>query len=251
MPVVPLVHFDVIETDIPTSGITGQFAGSPDMWFDILKNLNINSLLFEKTLIDGVRNEMAAVFEGFTSHFGPVSAIKVLQDELPEDAILTADVGSHLHLFGQFWKTTGAGKTIITNGWSGMGFGIPAALAAQMNNRKATVVCITGDGGFLMMAGEMLTARRYNLPVIVVVLSDGELNLIKLKQSWKDLSPYGTQLYQGDLFGTDIFFGIRVLTADSQESMKRAVNEALFLNEPVIINAVIDPDDYKWLVVRR
>jgi thiamine pyrophosphate-dependent acetolactate synthase large subunit-like protein len=42
-----------------------------------------------------------------------------------------------------------------------------------------------------------------------------------------------------------------VLTADSQDGMKRAVDEALFLNEPVIINTVIDPDDYKWLVVRR
>ena len=82
-------------------------------------------------------------------------------------------------------------------------------------------------------------------------LSDGELNLIKLKQSWKDLPPYGTQLYQGDLFGADIFFGIRVLTVDSQEDMKRAVNEALFLNEPVIINAIIDPEDYKWLIVKR
>ena len=73
-----------------------------------------------------------------------------------------------------------------------MGFGIPAALAAQINNPAATVVCLTGDGGFLMMAGEMVTAKRYNLPVIVVVFSDGELNLIKTKQSWKNIPPYGT-----------------------------------------------------------
>jgi thiamine pyrophosphate-dependent acetolactate synthase large subunit-like protein len=80
-----------------------------------------------------------------------------------------------------------------------------------------------------MMAGEMITARRYNLQVIVVVLSDGELNLIKLKQSWKDQAPYGTILYQGDLFGADRFFGIRVLTADSNETMITAVNEALII----------------------
>lgn len=251
MPDVPLVHFDVVETDMPSTGIIVQFAGSPEMWFYILKNLNTGSLLFDKTLIEGIRNEMASVFDGFTNHFGPVSALNILQNKLPVDSILTVDVGSHLHLFGQFWKTNSAGRTIITNGWSGMGFGIPAALAAKLISKDVTVVCITGDGGFLMMAGEMITARRYNLPIIVVVLSDGELNLIKLKQYWKDLPSYGTQLYQGDLFGTDVFFGIRVLTADSQDGMKRAVDEALFLNEPVIINAVIDPDDYKWLVVRR
>jgi len=102
-----------------------------------------------------------------------------------------------------------------------------------------------------MMAGEMVTMKRYNLPVIVVVFSDGELNLIKVKQSWKDLPPYGTLLYQSDLFDADIFLGIKVLRADSIKEMKKATIDALSLNEPVIINAVIDPDDYKWLIVKR
>jgi thiamine pyrophosphate-dependent acetolactate synthase large subunit-like protein len=132
-----------------------------------------------------------------------------------------------------------------------MGFGIPAALAAQIVHPYATVACITGDGGFLMMAGELITARRYNLPIIVIVFSDGELNLIKVKQGWKNIAPYGTLLYQGDLFGSDMFLGLRVLQADSHDSMRRAVIEALSVNEPVIINAVIDPEDYKWLIVKR
>jgi acetolactate synthase-1/2/3 large subunit len=132
-----------------------------------------------------------------------------------------------------------------------MGFGVPAALAAKIICPGSTVVCVTGDGGFLMTAGEILTARRYNLQVITVVFSDGELNLIKLKQSWQDLSPYGTNLYSGDLFDSASFFGVGVLNADSEESMRIALNEALSLNKPVIINARIDPDDYKWLVVRK
>jgi thiamine pyrophosphate-dependent acetolactate synthase large subunit-like protein len=132
-----------------------------------------------------------------------------------------------------------------------MGFGIPAAIAAQLNRPDSTVVCITGDGGFLMAAGEIMTARRYNLPVIIVVLSDGELNLIKLKQSWKDLPTYGTLLYSGDLFNSDVFLGIKVLTADSEEKMRKSINIALSLDEPVIINTVIDPEEYKWLIVKQ
>jgi acetolactate synthase-1/2/3 large subunit len=251
MPDVPLIHFDTQNTDMPDRDNIEQFSGSPDQWFEILKYLNVSSLIFEKTLIKGIREEMASVFNGFTNHFGPAAALKILQDELPEEVIMTADVGSHLHLIGQFWQTHGKGKTIITNGWSGMGFGIPAALAAQMHKSEATVVCITGDGGFLMMAGEMVTARRYNLPVVVVVFSDGELNLIKVKQSWKNIPPYGTSLYQGDLFESGRFFGIKVLNADTHDKMRRSVIEALSLNEPVIINAIIDPEDYKWLIVRR
>jgi acetolactate synthase-1/2/3 large subunit len=251
MPDVPLLHFDTQEVDMPSNISVVQYAGPPDEWFYLLKNLNAGSLIFEQRIIRSVRDEMESVFNGFTNHFGPAAALKILQDELPEDVILTCDVGSHLHLIGQFWKTRGKGRVIMTNGWSGMGFGIPSALAAQLNDKDATVVCITGDGGFLMMAGEMVTARRYNLPVIVVVFSDGELNLIKVKQSWKDIPPYGTLLYHGELFGTDSFLGIRVLTADSHQKMTAAVIEALSVNEPVIINAVIDPEDYKWLIVRR
>jgi acetolactate synthase-1/2/3 large subunit len=177
--------------------------------------------------------------------------LKILKDELPLDSIITADVGSHLHLIGQYWKTPSPEKLIITNGWSSMGFGIPAAIAAQLAMPSSTVVCLTGDGGFLMMAGELMTAKRYNLPIITVVFSDGELNLIKIKQSWKDIKPYGTQIYSGDLFGSDIFLGMRVLTADSEEKMIKAVNVALSLDEPVIINAVIDPEDFKWLIVKQ
>lgn len=251
LPDVTLVHFDVTETDLPRSGKVAQYTGSPEEWFSILKNLNVSSLIFERSVIKGIRDEMISVFNGFTNHFGPAAALKVLQDELPEDTTLTVDVGSHLHLIGQFWQTRGKGKVIMSNGWSGMGFGIPAAMAAQMNDPEATVVCITGDGGFLMMAGEMITAKRYNLPLIIVVFSDGELNLIKVKQSWKNITPYGTILYQGDLFGADTFLGIKVLRADSHERMRKTIIEALSVNEPVIINAIIDPEDYKWLIVKR
>jgi acetolactate synthase-1/2/3 large subunit len=251
MPDVPLIHFDTRETDMPAGRNTVEYTGPPEEWFRILRNLNTGSLIFESSVINGIHEEMMSVFDGFTNHFGPSAVLKILREELPGNTILTADVGSHLHLIGQFWESYGKGKVIMTNGWSGMGFGIPAALAALMNSRESTVVCVTGDGGFLMNAGEMITAKRYDLPVIVVVFSDGELNLIKVKQSWKNLAPYGTTLYQDDLFGADRFLGVKVLRADTHSEMRKSVIEALAENGPVIINAVIDPEEYRWLIVRR
>ncbi len=251
MPDVPLIHFDTKETDLPDRDNILRFTGMPEEWFSILNNHCSGSLVPEKAIIKGIRDEMASTFNGFSSQFGPVEALKVLREELPENSILTADVGSHLHLLGQYWETGLKGDLIMSNGWSGMGFGIPAALAACMSKPGHRVVCITGDGGFLMMAGEMVTARRYGLKVIVVVLSDGELNLIKLKQSWKEIPPYGTLLYDGDLFGSDTFLGVKVLRADSEESMSVAVRKALSMNEPVIINSIIDPAEYKYLIVKQ
>ena len=53
------------------------------------------------------------------------------------------------------------------------------------------------------------------------------------------------------LFESDTFLGIDVITADSEVSLRKAINESLNVSRPVIINARIDPDDYKWLVVRK
>lgn len=251
IPEVPLIHFDTKVTDMPAMNDIFQFTGHPDEWFSILGKMDRSSYIFNKSSVQTVHDEIVSVFNGFTEHFGAVTAFKVLQEELPVDTTMTIDVGSHLHVAGQYWKTCGKQNIIMTNGWSGMGFALPAALAVKLNDRAATVICVTGDGGFLMMAGEIVTARRYNLPIVVIVFTDGELNLIKLKQAWQNLEPYGTRLYSGDLFDSEMFFGISVLTADSEETMRNSVNEALSMNKPVIINARIDPDDYKWLVVKK
>lgn len=252
MPDVPLIHFNTIHTDLPHGEDIIQYRGYPGEWFSVLmESLNKGIILFDRSAVNGIREEMLSVFNGFTGHFGPVSVLKILQEELPSDSVITADVGSHLHLAGQFWQTGMQGTFIMTNGWSGMGFGIPAALAASLVIPSATVVTITGDGGFLMTAGELITAQRNNLRIIVVVFSDGELNLIRLKQEWSDQKPYGTTLYHGDIFGSDIFLGTKVLKADCENTMRKAVTDAISIKESVIINAVIDPDDYRWLIKKQ
>jgi acetolactate synthase-1/2/3 large subunit len=251
MPDVPLIHFDVKQTDLPSFRNVVQYTGLPGEWFSILGVLGGGHIVFNRLKVQSIRDETASVLNGFTDHFGPVTAFKVLQEELRGDVILTVDVGSHLHLAGAYWSTSGKKNMIISNGWSGMGFGLPSSLAAKLVRPRSTVVCVTGDGGFLMMAGEIITARRYNIPVIVVVFSDGELNLIKLKQSWQNNAPYATSLYSGDLFDSEMFFGVPVFTADSEDNMRTALVDSIALNKPVIINARIDPDDYRWLVVSK
>jgi acetolactate synthase-1/2/3 large subunit len=251
MPSVPLIHFGTICADLPDNKNVYQYTGPPGEWFALLEEIDVEQLKDSAAIVKGIRNEMSEAFHGFRKHFGPVSALGVLQEELPAGSVITADVGSHLHLAGQFLDLHCNHELLMTNGWSSMGFGVPAALAAALNRPEQRAVCITGDGGFLMMCGELITARRYKLPVIIVVLSDGELNLIKVKQSWKSLSPYATLLYQGELFGSDIFLGVKVLNASTEGSMRSALKQALAMQEPVIINAVIDPADYQLLITRR
>src|SRR5664280_3774411 len=80
MPEVPLLHFDTRETDMQLNFNVTQFIGPAEDWFATLKNLNKGSLIFEEVVVKGIRDEMVSVYNGFTSHFGPAAALRVLQD---------------------------------------------------------------------------------------------------------------------------------------------------------------------------
>ncbi len=255
LPHVPLVHLDTVEADVLPAGAMQVISG-PESWFKIMEPLrsspNMISLAGEAR--ENIARELKSAVKGFT----PATVLSVLHQMLPEETVVTADVGSHLHLIGQMWDVADSGRLIMTNGWSSMGFGLPAAIAAALVNRTVTapvnrtaqVVCITGDGGIMMNAGEMMTARRQGLKIIVVVLSDGELNLIRIKESWKNIKPYGTKLYAGSLFGSDTFLGAEVIHASDLKSMRTAVSRALLSDSSVIIEAAVDPAVYSDLIVK-
>ena len=99
-----------------------------------------------------------------------------------------------------------------------------------------------------MTLGELITARRLQSPVKIVVFADRELNLIKLKQSWRNAGFTGVALYDGDLFQEESVLGIKVIRADHGRMMKRAVREALEYSGQVIIEARIDPSDYAQMI---
>jgi acetolactate synthase-1/2/3 large subunit len=244
---VPLVHIDTVAADVLPEGAM-QVVVSPEHWIEILEPLHSSpsmvSLAGEAR--DNITRELKSAITGFT----PVTVLSVLQQMLPEETVVTADVGSHLHLMGQMWDVTGPGKLIMTNGWSSMGFGLPAAIAAALVNPNDPVVCVTGDGGIMMNAGEMMTARRQGLKIIVVVLADGELNLIRIKESWKNVKPYGTKLYAGTLFGSDTFLGAEVIRVSDRKGMQKAVSRALLSDRSVIIEAAVDPAVYNDLIVK-
>ena len=139
----------------------------------------------------------------------------------------------------------------MTNGWSSMGFGIPAALAAKLCQPAKKVVCITGDGGFLMMVGEMATAVRLGLAVVVVVLVDRHLQLITVKQERQGYPCYGTPLFPAAYSSPSHYFGVPVLPAGTVTEVHEAIAEGLAASGPVIVEATVDPSEYDEIILRR
>jgi acetolactate synthase-1/2/3 large subunit len=162
-----------------------------------------------------------------------------------------ADVGAHTHLIGQLWRTPAPGHLLLTNGWSSMGFGIPAALAAKLCKPEQPVVCVTGDGGFLMMVGEMATAMRLGLPIVFVVLVDRHLQLITVKQERQGFPRYGTFVHPASYTSPPHYFGVPVMTAHTVAEVHDAVAHGLKAAGPVIVEASVDPTEYDQVILRR
>ncbi|MCK4889468.1 MAG: thiamine pyrophosphate-binding protein, partial [Candidatus Aminicenantes bacterium] len=155
---------------------------------------------------------------------------------------------AHTHLIGQIWDVEDPGMMIMTNGWSSMGFGIPSAIAAKLILPDRKVVCVTGDGGFMMMAGEIITARRLGLNVVFLVFADKELSLIRVKQDNIGVANYGVKLYDGDFINEKTFFGVPVKMARNREELSSAITAGFESSGPLIIEAVIDGREYNSLI---
>jgi acetolactate synthase-1/2/3 large subunit len=129
-----------------------------------------------------------------------------------------------------------------------MGFGIPAAISAKLVQPGRPVLACVGDGGFLMMVGEINTAVRLRLPVVFVLLRDNVLSLIKVKQGRKGFQPHGVEIFGSDYRPSNTFFGAGVVPVDTEESFREALKQALQGTEPVIIDAKVDPTEYEGMI---
>jgi acetolactate synthase-1/2/3 large subunit len=171
----------------------------------------------------------------------------LLRQKLPHNGILSYDVGAHTHQIAAQWRTDEPRTALATNGWSSMGYGMPAAYAAKLVYPERPVVAIVGDGGFQMTAGELALARRLNLAVPVVVLNDGWLGLMKLKQQRKQYPLSG--VYLGDPPDPPAhYFGVPCRPAKSAQDLRDALDWALALDGPSVIEAFIDAESYSATV---
>jgi acetolactate synthase-1/2/3 large subunit len=183
--------------------------------------------------------------DGFTPH----EAIDVVRRSLPRAGVLAFDVGAHTHQIASQWTAYAPRTFLITNGWSSMGFGLPAAIAAKLARRDLPVVCIVGDGCFQMTCGELAVAKRERLGIPFVVLDDGWLSLIKVKQERRSIPHYGTALSstEHDAHPTH-YFGVPVIEAGNATDLQRALEQALAADGPTVIATPVDAAHYSETV---
>lgn len=184
-----------------------------------------------------------------TTGFAPHQAIDVLRKALPRKGVLAFDVGAHTHQIASQWTAHAPRTFLCTNGWSSMGFGIPAAIAAKLARPDLPVACMLGDGCFQMTCGEVAVARRQGLAIPFVVLNDRWLSLIRVKQERQGFPYYGTEVSSGDYpLPPAHYFGVRAVGAESAAGLDRELRKALAADGPTIIEAAVDGAHYSQTV---
>jgi len=157
---------------------------------------------------------------------------------------VTVDAGAHMFPATMLWPVSCPNGMLLSNGLSTMGFALPAAIGAALLDRERPVVALTGDGGLLMCAGELLAAVREKLRIITIVFSDASLSLIEIKQQARKLEPAGVALGAIDWCALAGSFGVRSWVATTETELDRAVAEALACDGPTLIEAKIDRSNY-------
>jgi len=184
---------------------------------------------------------------GSSAAIWPGDIVQALASVMPPETIVTTDVGSHKYLFGQFWPSREPETFWMSNGLSGMAYGLSAAIGAKLARPDAPVLAAVGDGGFSMNAQELETAERVGAPFITVVLEDGSYSLIKISQAGKKLPSYRTDFGRIDSVKMAEACGVKGLRTTNPDELASAAQRAVNERRSLVLAVPIDDADYTWM----
>jgi pyruvate oxidase len=170
----------------------------------------------------------------------PPFIMSVLSEVIPADAVISLDVGENQWWFGRNFRMKQQ-RFAMSGYLATMGFGLPGAIAAKIACPDRTVFCITGDGGFSMAMADFITAVKYDLPVVVVILNNHQLGMIQVEQMMEHYPNYATDLLNPDFARYAEVCGGIGMHVSRPEELRPALIAALSRKRPVIIDVETDP----------
>ena len=182
----------------------------------------------------------------------PQYVIEKLHQLTQGRAIIATEVGQHQMWAAQFYRFDEPNAFLTSGGLGTMGFGLPAAIGAQVACPDRTVVDVAGDGSIQMNIQELGTIAHYGLPVKVVILNNLYLGMIR---QWQELF-YGRRYSQSDMTQAPDFvklaeaYGIKGLRATKPEEVKRVLQEGLETPGPVVMDFHVEPEENVFPMVK-
>ena len=175
----------------------------------------------------------------------PQQVLEAIRLRSPGDAIVATDVGQHQMWSIKYLHFGYPGQLLTSGGFGTMGFGLGAAIGAQIGNPDKRVLHITGDGCFRMNCHELCTVEHYGLPIVTVVFNNGTLGMVR---QWQNLI-YGKRFSETTLDrGPDFVklaeaYGLRGFRASTRAEMESALDRALSCGTGAVIDCALDMDE--------
>ena len=239
-----IIHIGLVPNDDRYYGSEVEVVGPID---DALERLCATSEATPKVAQDeiaGFRDAFLSRVRGSVKGLTAQEVLRELRAALPEDALVTCDVGYNKAVSAQCWPAYRPRTFFVSNGLSSMGYGLPVALALKLASRATPVACVLGDGGFAMAMAEIETGTRLGLEVTVIVLADDALSQIKAGQERKGYPVTGTTFGPIDYAKLGDAFGVDSRIVRTVDECRDALRERP-RGRPVLIAALIDPAGYR------
>ncbi|HEU4833569.1 MAG TPA: biosynthetic-type acetolactate synthase large subunit, partial [Pyrinomonadaceae bacterium] len=188
-----VIHVDIDPANIgknvaPTLALTGDVKQALDQFLSLVQQQDLDASIGQREAWwDQIRRWQLAQplrFSGSQNQIKPQTVIRELHRLTKGEALITTDVGQHQMWVAQFYPFARPRQLITSGGLGTMGFGLPAAMGAQLALPNQLVVAVVGDGGFQMTNQELATAVQYDLPVKILIMNNGYLGMVR---QWQEM----------------------------------------------------------------
>ncbi len=189
-------------------------------------------------------------YDTASGNIKPQYVIEQLWEATKERAIIVTGVGQHQMWTAQFYKHTKPRHFITSGGLGTMGYGLPAAIGAQIARPDALVIDIDGDSSFNMTLTEISTAVQYELPIKVCIINNGYMGMIR---QWQELF-YSKRYSKSSLKNPEFaavaqVFGAAGITVEKKSEVKNAIAKMLSEKKPCIVDFKVEREENVWPMV--
>lgn len=239
----------VLHLDIDNAEINKNIISHANLRGDLKATL---SMLSERIAVQHRGEWMKQVCEWKAQEPGPVpgkltpqALIDAVQDAVPDDTIIATDVGQHQMWTAQRYRFKYPRTLVSSGGLGTMGYGLGAAIGAQMARPDKRVVLFTGDGSFHMNFNELATVATNNLPIVIIIMNNGVLGMVRQWQKVLYNQHYSqtTTHRKTDYIKLAEAFGIEGMQVTKKEQLTDTIERAVGLKRPVVVEVRINKDE--------
>ncbi|RAJ23105.1 ubiquinone-dependent pyruvate dehydrogenase [Pedobacter cryoconitis] len=170
----------------------------------------------------------------------PEYLTRILSEQAADNAIFTADVGTPTVWAARYVDMKKGRKLIGSFNHGSMASAMPQAIGAQVAFPERQVISLSGDGGFAMLMGDILTIYQYDLPIKIIVYNNSSLGFVAMEMKVIGMPPFGTDLKNPDFAKMAQAIGIRGIRVEEAEGVEAAIAAALAHPGPVLVDVVVN-----------